>query len=59
MAEANSVTQSSEQPNKLPEAVAKQNPLPNIPENEAEKSGPQSKFGLWSLKLLKLSIGHI
>ncbi|OIS99277.1 PREDICTED: double-stranded RNA-binding protein 8-like [Nicotiana attenuata] len=41
MAEANSVTQSSEQPNKLPEAVANQNSLPNIPENEAEKSGPQ------------------
>lgn len=50
MAEANSVTQSSEQPNKLPEAVANQNPLPNIPENEAEKSGPQSKLFVSSFR---------
>ncbi|MCE0480616.1 hypothetical protein HAX54_037635 [Datura stramonium] len=42
MAEVNSVTQSSEQPNKMAEAVTNQNPLPNISENEAEKGERQN-----------------
>ncbi|KAK4367924.1 hypothetical protein RND71_011716 [Anisodus tanguticus] len=42
MAEVNSVTQSSEQLNKMAEALTTQSPLPKISENEAQKGGPQN-----------------
>lgn len=37
MADVNSATQSSEQPNKMVENVANQNPLPNTPKNVSDK----------------------
>ncbi|KAF3615611.1 putative U-box domain-containing protein 4-like isoform 1 [Capsicum annuum] len=42
MAEVLSVSQSSEQPNILAEAVTNQNPLPNISQNETEKGQHQN-----------------
>lgn len=44
MADVNSATQSSEQPNKMVENVANQNPLPNTPKNVSDKGEFQSKF---------------